>query len=143
MELFTHGLLKVYFLHMAQQKPISGKTAVDRIAAISAGKWKPSPGSVYPLLKKLEHGGLLKRELPAKAKGRQLFYSITARGRRELKKQKKHYLLQYSEHLSSLFPLVLQLMHQDVGRELDDIALGFSRALTKLQEMLGEAAGQQ
>ena len=116
---------------MAKQSPISGKIAVNEIAAATLGKWKPSPGSVYPLLKKLEQDGLLRREEAIAKAGRQLFYSITAKGLQELKKQRKEYMAKYSEYLNSLLPLVFQL---DAGKELDGIARGLSKALAICKE---------
>lgn len=126
---------------MAKQGPISGKMAVDRIAAITAGSWKPSPGSVYPLLKKLEHDGLLKHEATAACRGRQLFYSITAKGNGELERQKKEYLSGYGEHFNSLFPLVFQLLQLDAGKELDNIVLGLSKALASCKKSPLKQAG--
>ena len=108
--------------------------AVDRIAAITAGSWRPSPGSIYPLLKKLEHDGLLKHKATAACKGRQLFYSITAKGKGELERQKREYLSGYGEHFNTLFPLVFQLMRLDAGKEIDDITRGLKRALASCKK---------
>jgi DNA-binding PadR family transcriptional regulator len=44
--------------------------------------WKPSPGSVYPMLQKLKKGGLITK----KSIGKKNVYTITKSGRKRIKK---------------------------------------------------------
>jgi DNA-binding PadR family transcriptional regulator len=47
------GLLKILILDMASKNPISGIEISEKIDSLSRGKWKPSPGSIYYILKEL------------------------------------------------------------------------------------------
>ncbi len=60
-------------LTILHTSPKNGVEIMDGIESMTRGWWRPSPGSVYPLLKALEEDGLLKQrddgryELTAKA----------------------------------------------------------------------------
>ena len=57
--------------------PAHGYELMDRLEARSAGRWRPSPGSVYPLLQLLEEEGLIRGR---DADGRRTF-ELTPAGR--------------------------------------------------------------
>ena len=57
--------------------PAHGYELMDRLEARTAGRWRPSPGSVYPLLQLLEDGGLIRGR---DADGRRTF-ELTPAGR--------------------------------------------------------------
>jgi len=57
--------------HLLGQGPKSGAELMDEVERLSRGFWRPSPGSVYPLLEEMTRDGVLKRG----ADGR---YSLTA-----------------------------------------------------------------
>jgi DNA-binding PadR family transcriptional regulator len=44
------GLLRFVVLKMLSEKPMSGAEIVEQIELQTGGRWKPSPGSLYPLL---------------------------------------------------------------------------------------------
>jgi DNA-binding PadR family transcriptional regulator len=44
------GLLKFTVLKFLSEKPMSGVEIVERVNQERKGKWKPNPGSIYPLL---------------------------------------------------------------------------------------------
>ena len=44
------GLLRFLVLNMLAKKPMSGSEIVEVIENETAGRWKPSSGSIYPLL---------------------------------------------------------------------------------------------
>jgi DNA-binding PadR family transcriptional regulator len=44
------GLLKFTVLKFLSEKPMPGVAIVERINQETKRKWKPSPGSIYPLL---------------------------------------------------------------------------------------------
>ncbi len=58
---------------LLQASPKNGVETMDGIEAMTRGWWRPSPGSVYPLLEQLEGEGLVRKrddgryELTAKA----------------------------------------------------------------------------
>jgi DNA-binding PadR family transcriptional regulator len=79
------GLLKFLVLQMLSEKPRSGAEIVELIEKQTAGRWKPSPGSIYPLLAWMLDKGLTK-ESP-KEEGGFKRYSFTAQGSEYLEKQ--------------------------------------------------------
>jgi DNA-binding PadR family transcriptional regulator len=57
------GFLRYRVLHMLKERSMSGAELTSAIEEETAGRWKPKPGSIYPLLKSLLTDGLT-RELP-------------------------------------------------------------------------------
>jgi DNA-binding PadR family transcriptional regulator len=78
------GLLRFLVLRMISEKPMSGAEIVEEIEK-QTGTWKPSPGSIYPLLASLQKKGFTK-ELPKDELGFKR-YSYTEEGKSFLKKQ--------------------------------------------------------
>lgn len=63
-------------LTMAKDGPIYGNQVANLIAERTEGTWKPSPGSIYPALKRLEHRGFIKKH----EESGKVMYSITEKG---------------------------------------------------------------
>ncbi|OIJ65402.1 hypothetical protein WN71_024355 [Streptomyces mangrovisoli] len=59
--------------------PAHGYELMDRLEASSGGSWRPSPGSVYPLLQSFVDGGLVEG---SDANGRRVF-ALTDAGREQ------------------------------------------------------------
>ena len=78
------GLLKFLVLKMINEKPVSGAEIVEEIEK-QTGSWKPSSGSIYPLLARLHKKGLTK-ELPTDELGFKR-YTFTAEGKKFFEKQ--------------------------------------------------------
>ena len=79
------GLLRFLVLNMLREKPMSGTEIVEIIEKQTEGNWKPSPGSIYPLLAWLSNKGFTK-ELPKEQDGLKR-YSYTTLGNKFLKEQ--------------------------------------------------------
>ena len=60
------------------KEPKNGAEIMDAMESTSRGWWRPSPGSVYPMLQQLKDEGLVKRR---DEDGR---YEITPQGREEV-----------------------------------------------------------
>lgn len=67
------GFSRQYILGLLKEQPMTGKEIIDKAILQSDGKWKPSPGLIYPLL-----GRLLEEELIEETEGGR--YKITMRG---------------------------------------------------------------
>ena len=78
------GLLKFLVLKMINEKPMSGTEIVEEIEK-QTGSWKPSSGSIYPLLARLHKKGLTK-ELPTDELGLKR-YTFTNEGKKFFEKQ--------------------------------------------------------
>jgi hypothetical protein len=54
------GLRPLVF-HLLSQGPRSGAELMDDIERVSRGFWRPSPGSIYPLLDEMAQEGVVKK----------------------------------------------------------------------------------
>lgn len=76
------GLLVYYILYRIAQKPVHGYEILQDIDSKTEGAWRPGPGSVYPLLKKLVAEGMIKASPSADSE--QHIYHITPKGKEQL-----------------------------------------------------------
>jgi len=79
------GFLRYQVLHKLKEHPMSGAELTAAISEEMGGRWKPKPGSMYPLLKFLLRDGLT-REL-SNDDGRTRRYELTERGQKFLEDQ--------------------------------------------------------
>lgn len=81
------GFLRYHVLRLLKEKPMSGSEIMDAIERETHGFWKPSPGSIYPLLAWLQDNGYI-REVPSEEGGVRR-YTITEQGLKLLEEQAK------------------------------------------------------
>lgn len=67
------GFSRQYILSLLREQPMTGKEIIDKATIQSEGKWKPSPGLIYPLLGRLLDEGLVTVDDGGK-------YAITKKG---------------------------------------------------------------
>jgi DNA-binding PadR family transcriptional regulator len=67
------GFSRHYVLGLLKEQQLSGKEIIDKAILQSEGRWKPSPGLIYPMLGRLLEEGLIDET----ENGR---YKITAKG---------------------------------------------------------------
>ena len=53
--------LRPLVYHLLSQGPRSGAELMDDIERLSRGFWRPSPGSIYPLLEEMTHDGVIRK----------------------------------------------------------------------------------
>jgi DNA-binding PadR family transcriptional regulator len=71
------GAVRDALLVVLGERPMHGYELITELEARSSGRWRPSPGSIYPALTRMEEQGLLTaEELDEKN-----VFSLTARGR--------------------------------------------------------------
>jgi len=68
------GFSRYFILELLTTKPHTGKEIIDAADAQSEGRWRPSPGLIYPLLGRLLDEGLIEETKDGK-------YQITKKGR--------------------------------------------------------------
>ena len=73
----AHRGLRTWILLIVTKEPKNGAEIMDLMESGSRGWWRPSPGSVYPMLKQLMDEGLIMKRAQD---GR---YEITAQGKEE------------------------------------------------------------
>ncbi len=88
----VRGMLPMYLLSLLMEKPHHGTEIMKAIEKMSHGTWKPSPGSVYPLLKKLEEDDLISGEWVSGRAAATRIYSVTRKGRSTLPEIQKQLL---------------------------------------------------
>lgn len=71
------GNVRAAILALLAEEPRHGYSIMNELAERSGGLWRPSPGSVYPVLQQLQDEGLVTAE---EAEGRRV-YSLTEAGR--------------------------------------------------------------
>jgi DNA-binding PadR family transcriptional regulator len=77
---FAHGQLRLYLLALLEQGPKHGYELITDLSDRFGGTYRPSPGTVYPRLARLEEDGLVARTDDE----RKSTYTLTDAGRREL-----------------------------------------------------------
>jgi DNA-binding PadR family transcriptional regulator len=73
----THKGLRRWILYLVRDNPKSGVEIMDIMESNLQGWWRPSPGSIYPLLDRMMNEGLLTQSKDKK-------YSLTDKGREEI-----------------------------------------------------------
>jgi DNA-binding PadR family transcriptional regulator len=80
------GFIRYHVLEALNEKPMSGSELMEQIEKHTGGIWKPSPGSIYPLLSWLQDNGFIK-ELPTENGLKR--YELTISGKALLEEQTK------------------------------------------------------
>ncbi len=77
---FQHGQLRLYLLALLEQRPMHGYEVITALSDRFGGTYRPSAGTVYPRLSRLEEEGLVRRS----DADRRSTYELTDAGRLEL-----------------------------------------------------------
>jgi DNA-binding PadR family transcriptional regulator len=121
MTVLVKGVLGLFILAEAKHG-VSGKALVERITKLTDGCWKPSFGSVYPLIEKMEREGLIsEKKTPGKGK----IYVLTAKGRKELQKRREKVMKESEEMGRTIFPLIMHAVHDFDESEIEDLKKHF------------------
>ncbi len=106
----AHRGLRTWILVILQKGPKNGAEIMDAMEAGSKGWWRPSPGSVYPMLGRLSEEGLIKKR---DSDGR---YEVTPQGREES---------EWPSRALSAGPLSIERILEDISSNvsyLEDLA---------------------
>ncbi len=71
------GGLRRWVLWLLSERPLRGSEIIESLAQQSMGWWRPSPGTIYPLLHQLEADKLIARQSDSR-------YEITSAGLEEI-----------------------------------------------------------
>jgi PadR family transcriptional regulator PadR len=71
------GLVRLHILHHAAQHPVYGQWMIDELARHG---YRLSPGTLYPMLSKLEGDGYLISHTEREGRTSRKFYTITQKG---------------------------------------------------------------
>ena len=107
------GGLRTFVLYLLNEKPMKGSDVIKELETRTMSWWKPSPGTIYPLLSKMEQEGLCKR-LEDNS------YEITDEGREELESR--------SAFTRGFFPFDRANTVSDMIREIENYIKFFTDA---------------
>ena len=135
------GFLRSRLLKMLDEKPMSGSEIMSEIEKQTNGDWKPSPGSIYPLLAWLQDKGYIK-QAPEQELGTKR-YVLTDQGKTFLEEQvktgeefgRRHRHFGFGSDF--LGPMGFQLNHEEAG-ELRKATRDLAEALWGLRSRLGK-----
>lgn len=82
-QVFAHGQLRLYLLGLLESGPRHGYELITALSDRFGGTYRPSPGTIYPRLARLEEEGLVRRV----DDGRKGTYTLTEAGMRELRER--------------------------------------------------------
>lgn len=83
-KLLMRGFLTLYVLRLLSERPRYGNELISAIEHISEGRWVPSAGAIYPLLRRLEVDGLVIGSWEQSDYRPRRFYKLTNAGLVEL-----------------------------------------------------------
>jgi len=58
----AHRGLRVWVLHLLERGPMNGAEVMEQMDRMTMGWWRPSPGSIYPLLEQLEQEKVIEKD---------------------------------------------------------------------------------
>lgn len=137
------GFIRLHVLEALNEKPMSGSELMEEIEKHSGGFWKPSPGSIYPLLSWLQDNGYVK-ELPQENGLKR--YELTQNGKSLLEEQKK--IRQKFREQAGFMPgqffdsFLTKIPHEKLG-EIRDSMKNLALAMFQLGNTLQEKYSQE
>ena len=121
---FAHGNLRLYLLSLLSETSMHGYELMQALDERFGGTYKPSAGTIYPRLAKLEDEGLVTKL----KEGRRAIYAITEAGRSELQARR-----------SELDAIEVDVT-DSVRRLADEVRSSVSEAMKSLRADLASAA---
>jgi DNA-binding PadR family transcriptional regulator len=128
--------LRMLIVSLLQSSPKNGVEIMDGIETMTRGWWRPTPGSIYPILTKMTDEGTLKKLENGK-------YDLTPKARKELEysfgpRRRKDRTT--SETVDDLQNLISYL---EEAKQLSDGRLeGYESQLSDLAKRLSELSGR-
>lgn len=115
---------------MLRSRPLSGYEILKELSRLSAGRYVPSPGTLYPLLSYLESEGLITAREVYVGRRRKKIYELTPRGEEELAK------LLDEEELRGLVQML------ESGAAASDLLAAIRDELVYIDEVFDEVEGR-
>ncbi len=106
------GLLMHYILHRLKTGPAHGYQLLAAIENKTQKVWRPSPGSLYPMIKKMLKSGLISVKEVREGRRVKRLYSITPQGLLHLAKAKEAFL-HASQRIAASRRLLVDIVDQE------------------------------
>jgi DNA-binding PadR family transcriptional regulator len=137
------GFIRYHVLEALNEKPMSGSELIEEIEKRTGGFWKPSPGSIYPLLAWLQDNGYVK-ELPSENGLKR--YELSETGKALLEEQKsirKKFREEAGFMPGQFFDAFLMKIPSDKIGEIRDAMKRFATAMFQVGNTLREKYSEQ
>ncbi len=137
------GFIRYHVLEALNEQPMSGSELMEEIEKHSGGFWKPSPGSIYPLLAWLQDNSYV-RELPQENGLKR--YELTQNGKALFEEQKKireKFREQAGFMPGQFFDNFMPNIPPEKLREIRDTMRNFAQAMFRLGNSLRENYSEQ
>jgi len=147
------GYLKRYILLLLSEKPMSGAEIMEEIYRRSGGFWKPSPGSVYPLLAWLQDNGYIRESQKILGNGSKR-YTLTDKGKQMLEELKetergpfcggRHFFWLLSPWIQTASSTISRIIGETYSLFWELMSLGeeYSDVLTEVEDVLSRAVSE-
>ncbi|GEL95473.1 PadR family transcriptional regulator [Cellulomonas composti] len=106
---FAHGQLRLYLLSLLESGPKHGYELITALSDRFGGTYRPSAGTIYPRLARLEEEGLVTRS----DEERKSTYALTDAGRAELEERR--------DELSSLESDIAESVRERAAQVREDV----------------------
>ena len=142
------GLITIYILHTLKKNPKSGYKILSEIRQKCDGKWSPSKGTLYPLLKQLEQEQLIriknvgprsKNVFELSPKGRKLLSSMFME-KKKLRERFSYFRNLFADILGQekmdIFNLILEIKETSITKsKKGEVKRVLQNCLSKLKEI--------
>lgn len=138
------GFLRYNVLRLLNEKPMSGSEIMNEVEKQTDGHWKPSPGSIYPLLAWLQDKGYTK-EAPEKEAGIKR-YTLTDQGKAFLQehvKRRKELRKRFGFFRTPFYGFPWFNFHHEKTHELVEAGKQLIRASWNLMDNLREKYSEE
>ena len=115
---------------MVSKRPMSGYEILKELSRLTAGRFVPSPGTLYPLLAHLESEGLITAREIYVGRRRKKIYELTPRGEEHLER-----LMEVEE-----FRSLTQMLES--GAAVGDLLVAVRDELVYIDEVFDEVEGR-
>lgn len=101
------GLLTFQILWELDKEEMNGQQIAEKIA-LRRGT-KPTPGTIYPALKELKEGGLIK----GRREGRQIIYHLTPEGKKGLADASRYFIQAFGDIAEDVKVKIIVIQGED------------------------------
>ena len=132
-DIMATGILKMMMLHIMRESEASGYDIIKKVDAIT-GK-KPSTGSIYPLLKKMEREGWIS----GRAEDGKTYYSLNDIGREhvdQIKEVKHEFIKKLHQSIALASETFEDSDIQDLMKDMHDLHRGIRVPIKEQTELL-------
>lgn len=128
------GFLRYQVLELLNEKPLSGSEIINEIEKRTNGYWKPSPGSVYPLLAWLQDNGYIREVSTKESEVKR--YILTEMGKKLLEEQRKLHNQFFIDKKCFVFPFIISLWFRFPPEKTTEIRESFRRIFKTLINLI-------